>query len=250
MNEWPEEKLLFAVARENNLSETAFFVPEANYFRLRWFTPTCEVNLCGHATLASGFVLLNILEPARESVRFETRGGALVVSRQAPSNRNLLSMDFPALPPWPCLNPPEELMRGLAPGLGTASRSGNQFVEVVQVKDNYFVVCESEAAVRDLQPDFGLLAKLHPFGVAVTAPGKDCDFVSRYFAPSYGISEDPVTGSTHCSLAPYWAKRLCKNELYARQLSKRGGELWCKWAGGRVMIRGNAVLVLRGEMFV
>ena len=239
LNAWLDDSLLLAIAAENNLSETAYFVPESDHFRLRWFTPQCEVNLCGHATLASAFALLTLLEPQRESVRFETRSGTLTVRRQG----DLLAMDFPALPPWRSETPPDKLITGL---LGT-SRAPET---VLQLKDNYFVVYENEDDVLNIRPNFRELEKLHPAGVAVTAPGKHSDFVSRYFAPSYGIPEDPVTGSTHCSLAPYWAQRLGKDSLHARQVSERGGELWCEVASDRVVIKGKAVLTLRATLLL
>ncbi len=190
---WLDDSLLQAVAAENNLSETAFFVPAGHHYELRWFTPRCEVKLCGHATLASAFVVLQILETGRDSVRFETRrSGALTVRRDG----NLLAMDFPALAPWACTAAPTALIEGL----------GKAPAAVVQIEDDYFAAYESQEEVRGIRPDFRLLEKLHPAGVAITAPGDDADFVSRFFAPSYGIPEDPVTGSTHCSLAPYWAQ--------------------------------------------
>jgi PhzF family phenazine biosynthesis protein len=235
--EWLDDNLLQAVAAENNLSETAFFVARGGAYELRWFTPRCEVKLCGHATLASAFVILQILATGLDSVRFETRfSGTLTVSR----DHDLLAMDFPALRPWVCPEPPA----GLIEGLGIAP------TEVVQIEDNYFAVYERERDVRGIRPDFRLLETLHPAGVAITAPGEDADFVSRYFAPSYGIPEDPVTGSTHCSLAPYWAGRLGKTSLHARQVSQRGGELWCEHKGERVILKGNAVLTLRGELMI
>jgi len=193
--------------------------------------------LCGHATLASAFVLTQILEPERKTVHFETRfSGTLSVSLE----NDLLAMDFPALPPWPCAKAPPALLEGLGQNSST----------VVQIEDNYFAVYESEDAVQQIRPDFRLLEKLHPACVAITAPGKHADFVSRYFAPSYGIPEDPVTGSTHCSLAPYWAKRLGKTALHAHQVSERGGQLWCEVKGERVIIKGNAVLTLQGELHI
>jgi PhzF family phenazine biosynthesis protein len=238
LKDWLDDEFLRAVASENNLSETAFFVPEGDHFRLRWFTPKCEVNLCGHATLASAFVLFKVLESQRDTVLFATRSGMLSVRCEG----EMLAMDFPALPPWPCLNPPMELYKGLG--------SEYQPVSVLQIKDNYFVLYESEEEVRRVAPDLALLETLHPFGVAITAPGRQADFVSRYFAPSYGIPEDPVTGSTHCSLAPYWAGRLGKNSLHAQQVSERGGELWCELAGDRVIIKGKAVLTLQGSLMI
>jgi predicted PhzF superfamily epimerase YddE/YHI9 len=149
-------------------------------------------------------------------------------------------MDFPALPPWKCANPPEQLLDGL----GEAPEA------VMQIEDNYFAVYPQVRDVRQIRPDFRLLEKLHPAGVAVTAPGDSCDFVSRFFAPSYGVPEDPVTGSSHCSLAPYWAERLGKVKLHARQVSARGGELRCEIAGNRVILKGQAVLTLRGELLI
>lgn len=235
LKDWLDDDWLRSVAAENNLSETAFFVPHGDFFDLRWFTPRCEVKLCGHATLASAWVLLQILAPERNSVRFETRfSGALTVVREG----DRLAMDFPALVPWPSADLPGILVEGLRKSPS----------KVVQVQDNYFAIFESEEEVRNIRPNFRMLEKLHPAGVAVTAPGKDADFVSRYFAPSYGIPEDPVTGSTHSSLAPYWAERLGKPSLHARQLSERGGELWCEVESNRVIIKGNAVLTLRGEL--
>ena len=235
--EWLDDEVLLSVAAENNLSETAYFVPRGQHYELRWFTPHCEVKLCGHATLASGFVLMQILAPGLKSVRFETRfSGTLTVSRDS----NMFAMDFPSLVPWPSANTPAALIDGL----------GKTPAEVLQIEDNYFAVYQSEQEVRSIHPDFRLLEKLHPAGVAITAPGRDADFVSRYFAPSYGIPEDPVTGSTHCSLAPYWAQRLGKQMLHARQVSERGGELWCEVKEKRVILKGNAVLTLRGELLI
>jgi predicted PhzF superfamily epimerase YddE/YHI9 len=234
---WLDDNLLQAVAAEINLSETAYFVPRGDQFELRWFTPTCEAQLCGHATLASAFVICKILQPEIDQVRFETRfHGALTVSRDS----NLFAMDFPALAPWICPIPPAVLIEGL----------GKSPALVVQIEDNYFAVYEREADVQSISPDFRLLEKLHPAGVAITAPGDDSDFVSRYFAPSYGVPEDPVTGSTHCSLAPYWAQRLGKTKLYARQISERGGELWCEVDANRVILKGSAVLTLCGELLI
>jgi len=234
---WLDDGFLQAVATENNLSETAFFVPIGEGYELRWFTPSCEVKLCGHATLASAFVLLQILETERDSVHFQTRSsGVLTVCRDG----ELLAMDFPLLAPWACPDPPAILIEGLGKAPDT----------VVQVEDNYFAAYAREEDVRSIRPNFRVLEKLHPAGVAVTAPGEDADFVSRYFVPSYGIPEDPVTGSTHCSLAPYWGQRLGKTSLHARQISERGGELWCELKGERVILKGNAVLVLRGELLI
>jgi len=243
---WLDDGLLLKVAAENNLSETAFFVPRdglpgRGHYDLRWFTPRCEVNLCGHATLASAYVVLNLLHPGIESVRFETRfSGTLAVRKDG----EMFSMDFPAMFAQPCPNQPDTLIRGLGPGHLPAT--------VLEANDTYIAVYENESAIRNVRPDFALLEQLHPFAVSVTAPGvdSDADFVSRYFAPSYGVPEDPVTGSAHCLLAPYWAQRLGKTSLHARQLSARGGELWCDMAGQRVMIKGSAVLTLKGTVVI
>jgi predicted PhzF superfamily epimerase YddE/YHI9 len=234
---WLDDATLLSVAAENNLSDTAFFVPRGDAYELRWFSPRSEVKLCGQATLASAYLILHFLAKELDSVRFETRfRGILTVSRDGDG----LSMDFPALPPWKCANPPEQLLDGL----GEAPEA------VMQIEDNYFAVYPQVRDVRQIRPDFRLLEKLHPAGVAVTAPGDSCDFVSRFFAPSYGVPEDPVTGSSHCSLAPYWAERLGKVKLHARQVSARGGELRCEIAGNRVILKGQAVLTLRGELLI
>ncbi len=235
--DWLDDDLLRAVAAENNLSETAYLVPRGDQYDLRWFTPRCEAKLCGHATLASGLVILQILAPGSNSVGFQTRfSGKLTVSRDG----DLMAMDFPAKVPWACANPPAALLDGL--GIAPSS--------VMQIEDDYFAVYEDAETIKRIRPDFRLLEKLHPAGVAITAPGEDSDFVSRFFAPSYGIPEDPVTGSTHCSLGPYWGERLGKTSLHARQVSQRGGELWCELKGDRVIIKGNAVLTLRGELSI
>ena len=237
LTHWLDDRLLLAVAAENNLSETAYIVRRDDIYELRWFTPRCEVKLCGHATLASAFVLLEVVRSERDVVHFETRfSGGLSVAREG----DLLAMDFPALAPWSCLNPPVELIEGL----------GKDPTEVVQIEDNFFAVYEGEEDIRGIQPNLRLLGKLHPAGVCITAPGRRSDFVSRYFVPSYGIPEDPVTGSTHCSLAPYWAQRLGKTNLHAKQVSDRGGEMWCEVKGDRVRISGQAVLTLKGELLI
>jgi PhzF family phenazine biosynthesis protein len=235
LQEWLDDGLLCKGAAENNLSDTAFFVPQNGHYNLRWFTPRCEVRLCGHATLASAYVVLNLLQPGLQEVGFETRhSGALTVSKDG----DRFAMDFPAIFGKTCANPPEALARGLGPGpLPSTLLESNQI---------YIPVYETEDAIRNIRPDFAILEQLHPFAVAVTAPGRKSDFVSRYFAPSYGVPEDPVTGSAHSALTPYWAERLGKTHLHARQVSKRGGELWCEMAGERVIIKGNAVLTLQG----
>jgi predicted PhzF superfamily epimerase YddE/YHI9 len=233
---WIDDAVMQSIAAENNLAETAFFTKEGEHYRLRWFTPACEVDLCGHATLASAFVYLNKLDPSKNSIQFETRSGTLTVRREG----EMLALDLPALPPWKSAAIPAELRSGLE----------RQPKELWQVKNNYFAIYETEDEVRRARPVFSLLEKLHPFGVCITAPGKNSDFVSRYFAPSYGINEDPVTGSTHCSLTPYWAKLLGKTSLHALQVSRREGELWCAMAGERVIVKGRAALYLEGMITV
>lgn len=228
---WPPEELLQAIAAENNVSETAFFVREGERYRLRWFTPAVEVPLCGHATLAAAFVVFNRLEPGAERVVFDTLSGELAVTRE----ERLLAMDFPAKPPKPC-EPPAGLLEGL----------GGEPIEVLQA-DYFLVTYEDERSVAALRPDFRLLAGLEA-PVIVAAPGEEVDFVSRFFAPAYGIDEDPVTGSAHCTLIPFYAQRLGKSRLKARQISRRGGELDCEHLGERVKIAGEAVLYLEGTL--
>ncbi len=233
---WLDDPILQAIAQENNLAETAFFVPSDDRFHIRWFTPTQEVPLCGHATLASAFVIFTELEPARQSVQFESKSGFLQVTRQG----SLLLMDFPAYPMVPCQSPLGELFEGF--------KIQPQAIFVVEVDPNYYVILETEADVRAIEPDLRVLEQLHPYGVIVTAPGVQSDCVSRYFAPSYGIPEDPVTGSIHCALVPYWAKRLGKSKIHAYQASPRGGDLFCEDQGERVLIGGHAVKYLTGNI--
>ena len=206
LEEWLTDAQMQSIAAENNLAETAFFVPQENGFHLRWFTPTQEVPLCGHATLAAAFVALTELAPSQKIVEFQTLSGALTVKQEG----SLLTMDFPRYDPTLCEAPPL-----LLEGLGLRP----QVVMRTNPATNYYAVYDSEAEVRALTPDFGALAQLHPLGVAVTAIGETADFVSRYFLPSMGIPEDPVTGSIHCALTPYWARRLGKQKLHARQVS-------------------------------
>jgi PhzF family phenazine biosynthesis protein len=221
-----------AIAAENNLSETAFILPQDGLFTLRWFTPKVEVGLCGHATLASGFVLFETGVVDSGAVNFETKSGTLAVSREG----ELLSMDFPALPPRRVART-DELVRVL----------GAQPTEVHAARD-LMAVFDSEEQIVSLEPDFIKLALMNPFAVIVTAPGNEVDFVSRFFAPKVGIDEDPVTGSAHCTLIPYWAKRLGKKKLHALQVSRRGGELFGEDLGERVTIQGRAVEYLRGRI--
>jgi len=231
---WLPDATMQAIAAENNLAETAFFIPDGGDYALRWFTPTVEVDLCGHATLASGHVVFRFLEPQRQSVNFRTlNAGTLVVSRRA----DMLVMDFPSLPPEPC-----EAPAGLLAALGGEPRA------VLRARD-HLVVYDSAAEIVALKPDLAALANVDCWAAIVTAPGEDgVDFVSRFFAPAQGVPEDPVTGSAHCTLVPYWAKRLGKTAFEARQLSRRGGALRCALNGERVDIGGKAVVYLEGQI--
>jgi PhzF family phenazine biosynthesis protein len=236
LDAWLPAEVMQAIAAENNLSETAFFVHEGDGYRLRWFTPTREVDLCGHATLASAYVVFRWLQPWRDAVQFRTeKAGLLTVAR----DDELLALDFPARPAVRCAAP-----AALTTALGKAPR------EVLAARD-YLVVYDSGEEVATLRPDFAAIAALDRFAVIVSAPGADgsedgIDFVSRFFAPARGVDEDPVTGSSHCTLIPYWAGRLGKDRLEARQLSRRGGALSCRLDGERVSIAGRALPYLEG----
>jgi len=234
LDTWPDDSVLQAIAAENNLSETAFFCPRDGQYDLRWFTPEVEIDLCGHATLASAFILYSELGFRGDSIRFRSRGGVLTVTQ----NSGLFTLDFPSRPPAPCPRP-DDLIEAL----------GTEPLAVFKSRD-HLAVFASEADVRSLRPDFAALREVETHAVIATAAGTDCDFVSRFFAPAAGINEDPVTGSAHCTLIPYWSERLHKTELFARQVSRRGGELFCRQAGDRVLIGGKAVLYLRGEITV
>jgi predicted PhzF superfamily epimerase YddE/YHI9 len=234
MESFPEDDVLQAIAAENNLSETAFLVAEAGDYRLRWFTPVTEVPLCGHATLASSAVVMERLEPGRSTVVFQTASGPLTVKRTVAG----YMMNFPLRPSEPILIP-----AGLATALGAVP------VEVFANAFNYLALLESPQLLRALAPDMAALARVDRGGVIVTAAGDGTyDFVSRYFAPAKGIPEDPVTGAAHCTLVPYWAKRLGKTELRAFQASPRGGEVICRLAGDRVELEGTCVFYLEGEV--
>jgi PhzF family phenazine biosynthesis protein len=232
LESWLDDRLLQAIASENNLSETAFLVPSDRGFQLRWFTPVAEVDLCGHATLASAHVLFEILGFSGKRITFETRSGDLVVESQG----GLLTMNFPARPPVPAA-----ISAVLVAGLGHGP-------EEVWVANHYIAVFADEDIVRAIAPDFVKLQELDRCGVIVTAPGREVDFVSRFFAPKIGIPEDPVTGAAHCELTPYWARRLGKNSLAARQVSARGGNLACSLQGDRVILTGRAVTYMTAEI--
>lgn len=233
LEEWPESRVLGAIAAEFNLSETAFVSPQGRDWAIRWFTPVCEVALCGHATLAAAHVLLNERREAEDPVAFAAGVGGLAVSVRGP----LLELDFPSRPPHALLEPPADLAAAL----------GAEPVAVMQA-DDLLCAFADEASVRALAPDFLRLQQLPGRGVIVTAPGSDCDFVSRFFAPKVGVPEDPVTGSSHTTLTPYWAARLGRRTLTARQLSYRGGRLRVEDRGERVGIAGSAVTVAAGTL--
>lgn len=234
LEQWLPDAQMQAIAAENNLAETAFFVRSGKVYKLRWFTPAVEVDLCGHATLASAFVILNDINPGEPSVAFETKSGTLTVTRDG----DLYSLDFPSRPPEQC-----EVYPGLIPALGGKPE------QVLAARD-YLAVYSSEEELRALKPDMQALMNIDRFAVIATAPGRESDFVSRFFAPAKGVPEDPVTGSAHCTLIPYWSKRLGKRQLHALQVSPRGGELWCEDRGERVSISGKAVRFFEGTIFL
>lgn len=234
LDHWLDDTCLQAIAAENNLAETAYFVAEGGAHRLRWFTPKQEVDLCGHATLASAYVIFQYLKPEAMAVTFNSQSGPLYVSREG----DLLCMDFPARAPVAC-----SASETLSGALGVPPR------EILCSRD-YLAIYDSEEDVRALRPSFEALKTLDRLGVIVTAPGKASDFVSRFFAPGAGIPEDPVTGSAHCTLTPYWAKRLDKTKLRALQVSERGGELSCELKGNRVSIAGRCVRYMEGTIYV
>lgn len=232
LEKWLDDDLLQRIAEENNLSETAFFVPSPKGFELRWFTPLSEVDLCGHATLAAAHVIFEILSDSKQRITFETHSGDLFVERHG----KLLRMDFPACPATPC-DTTDLLIKAL----------GARPVEV-WAGDDYMAVFDTENTVRSIVPDQTLLAQLDLRGVIITAPGIEVDFVSRFFAPKFGIAEDPVTGSAHCTLAPYWSIKLGKNILTAKQVSKRGGSITCEVKADRVLLSGRAITFMEAEI--
>jgi PhzF family phenazine biosynthesis protein len=236
MERFPDDQVMQKIAAENNLAETAFLVPEGRHYRLRWFTPTTEVPLCGHATLASAAVVMERLEPGRTEVVFESASGPLTVRR----TQSGYVMNFPPRHPVPTTSP-----SNLAEALGIVP------VEVLSDTFNYIAVLKDAQTVRTLSPDISAIARMDHAGVVVTAPGDaSYDFVSRYFAPAKGIPEDPVTGGAHCALTPYWAARLNKKTLFAYQASKRGGELVCHMLDDRVELEGTCVFYLEGKVTI
>ncbi len=236
LEEWLNDETLLAIAHENNLSETAFFVQQADKYTIRWFSPTTEVDLCGHATLASAFVIFNHLVPTKDHVEFESKIDTLTVTK----DDNLLSLDFPSRPPKSCETP-----RKLVEALGISPSE-------TQRADDYLAIYNHSDDVLNLKPNMSLLKELDLRGVIVTAPGTkfSADFVSRFFAPKLGLDEDPVTGSAHCTLTPYWSQILKTDRLHAIQLSRRGGELFCRDRGDRVIISGHAVKYSQGYIHI
>jgi len=240
LESWPDDAVMQRIAAENNLPETAFLAPRADGdgYDLRWFTPTTEVDLCGHATLASAFVLRRRSDATGDGgeIAFHTRSGRLTVAPRG----DLLALDLPAIPAEPTAAP-----AALTEGLKAMP------AETLQARNgNWMAVFPAERDVASLDPDMARLATLHPGGVIATAPGADdgIDFVSRFFAPSHGIPEDPVTGSAHCTLTPFWAQRLGRKLLHARQISRRGGALLCEDRGPQVAVAGRAALYLEGRI--
>lgn len=237
LDAWLADQTLQSIALENNLSETAFYVPCDSGYQLRWFTPSVEVDLCGHATLAAAHVLYNHLEHVGDMIRFQTRSGELRVTR----SESMLTLDFPAT----------ELVQTAVVGAVSAAlgATANMAVTARSHAHSVVYVFDTQADVANLKPDFPALLSASEQAIIATAPGDDCDFVSRFFGPQVGIDEDPVTGSAHCSLVPYWAERLGRDSLVARQISARGGELACEIRDGRVFMTGTGVTFMIGTVF-
>ncbi|HEY3373138.1 MAG TPA: PhzF family phenazine biosynthesis protein [Prolixibacteraceae bacterium] len=231
--EWLPDKILQQIALENNLSETAFFIAEGDHFHIRWFTPKAEVNLCGHATLATAHILFNELEFQGNILVFNSKSGMLTVRK----TDDKLQLDFPA-----------DFIQQVEMNLSFTDALGLKAIATFKGRTDYLLLFESEEMIQTIKPNFHLLKQTDARGIMVTAAGKEVDFVSRFFAPGVGVDEDPVTGSAHTSLVPFWSARLQKTELTALQLSERGGQLWCTLAGDRVLIAGKAITYLRGEI--
>lgn len=229
---WPPDNIMQSIAEENNLSETAFFVPTGKGFHIRWYTPKTEVDLCGHATLAAAYVLFNILGYKKDKITFNSKTGTLTVLQKD----DWLIMDFPAQPPVPS-NVPDEIVKAF----------GKVPIECLRSED-HIVVFETERDILAMKPEIDYLKKLDLRGTVITARSSQYDFVSRFFAPKYGIDEDPVTGSAHTQLIPYWAQKLDKTKMKAKQVSRRGGEIVCELHEDRVLISGKAIKFLEGKI--
>ncbi|GHB59670.1 PhzF family phenazine biosynthesis protein [Persicitalea jodogahamensis] len=234
LEEWISDELMQQIACENNLAETAFYVPTEHGFHIRWFTPTVEVDLCGHATLATAYVIFSIENYGQSEISFESRSGTLKVTRQD----EWLTLDFPV----------DTYQVAVAPPALSESMKSVESFEVYKGKSDYMVVLETEEQVKELKPDIFILSTVPTRGIIVTAPGDEVDFVSRFFAPQSGIDEDPVTGSAHTTLIPFWAEKLDKKVMTAKQLSARGGYLRCELADDRTLISGQVKLYLTGEI--
>ncbi|MBL4762555.1 MAG: PhzF family phenazine biosynthesis protein [Gammaproteobacteria bacterium] len=230
LESWLPDEVMQLIAQENNLSETAFIVATVDGYHIRWFTPVAEVDLCGHATLAAAYVLFTSLGIKEKTIKFSSKSGELKVTK----NGSFITMNFPSQPPKKC-ETPSAIIQAF----------DIQPLECLQAED-YVVVYRTEEEVSAVKPNFNLLNNLNLRGVIITAESKQYDFVARYFAPKYGINEDPVTGSAYTQLVPYWSNRLSKKELHAKQLSSRGGELFCELLGNRVNIAGRAVKYMEG----
>jgi len=232
LDDWIPDKIMQQIAEENNLSETAFFTGDGDDYHIRWFTPNKEVDLCGHATLASAFVIYEILKKKTDEIKFESLSGPLFVKK----DDSLLRMNFPSQKPKKC-ETPKILLEAL-----------NEKPKFCYSSEDYIVVYNTENEIYQITPDFEKLKRLDLRGIIVTAPGKEYDFVSRAFFPKYGILEDPVTGSAHTQLVPYWSEKFGKTKLKARQVSQRGGDIFCEYNGDRVFISGSARLYMSGEI--
>lgn len=235
LQEWLPDETLQAIAAENNLSETAFFIPAHKGFHLRWFTPVIEVDLCGHATLAAAYVIFKHLDYNQDTISFASLSGELEVSID---KNEWLTLNFPNRPP--VKESHNELLQKALGGHPTSFHKSR----------DYLVTYATEAEVKSLSPDYNLLSQVDALGIIATAPGDQVDFVSRFFAPRAGINEDPVTGSAHCTLAPFWQKELKKDELLGHQVSTRGGVIKCKVENDRVKISGQAITFLQGIIFL
>ena len=236
LKRWIPDELMQQLAMENNLAETVFFTPSKNKkadFDIRWFTPALEINLCGHATLALAYVIFEILKSKKKKVVFDSKSGLLTVIKK----KELLEMDFPSWPPERITEYPDALLTSL----------GNPEIAGVYKNREYIVELINEEAVKRCNPDFSLMKKVEKM-VIITAPGKEVDFVSRFFAPNSGIDEDPVTGSAHSQLTPFWSDKLGKKKMTAKQLSRRGGTVYCEQKGERVMMGGQAVFYMKGQI--
>ncbi len=232
---WLPTETMQQLAKENNLSETAFFIPDGDIFHIRWFTPEIEMDLAGHPTLATAFIIFNNLDYTKNDITFNCNSGLLHVTKK---EGGLLEMNFPSRMPEAC-NQPLALIEGI----------GHQPHQMLKSRD-FVLVYHTQKEVADLKPDFAWLNRLDTLGIIATAPGDDCDFVSRFFVPNSVIGEDPVTGSAHATLIPFWAKELGKTNMIAKQISERGGILYCEDKGDRVTISGESVLYLKGEYYL